>query len=118
MIRRPPRSTLFPYTTLFRSWTARTARAEPWVGLSRGGGIAPAKLGLAYDPTGLAAGEYRDTVIVSAENAKDSPARIAVAFVVHPCRATAITPDAQVSGALTTANCAAPHRAGAFARPY
>src|SRR3712207_9144149 len=23
MIRRPPRSTLFPYTTLFRSWPAR-----------------------------------------------------------------------------------------------
>src|SRR5260370_15556642 len=23
MIRRPPRSTLFPYTTLFRSWKAR-----------------------------------------------------------------------------------------------
>src|SRR2546430_3446245 len=23
MIRRPPRSTLFPYTTLFRSWTTR-----------------------------------------------------------------------------------------------
>src|SRR3712207_8613450 len=23
MIRRPPRSTLFPYTTLFRSWAAR-----------------------------------------------------------------------------------------------
>src|SRR3712207_9437470 len=26
MIRRPPRSTLFPYTTLFRSYTGRTAR--------------------------------------------------------------------------------------------
>src|SRR2546422_3079350 len=26
MIRRPPRSTLFPYTTLFRSWRRRTAR--------------------------------------------------------------------------------------------
>src|SRR2546422_1254538 len=25
MIRRPPRSTLFPYTTLFRSWWGRTA---------------------------------------------------------------------------------------------
>src|SRR6202161_4932847 len=25
MIRRPPRSTLFPYTTLFRSWRRRTA---------------------------------------------------------------------------------------------
>src|SRR3989449_6852563 len=32
MIRRPPRSTLFPYTTLFRSTTrqsARTSRAAP-----------------------------------------------------------------------------------------
>src|SRR2546421_4474119 len=29
MIRRPPRSTLFPYTTLFRSWVfARTAQKE------------------------------------------------------------------------------------------
>src|SRR2546422_4921752 len=27
MIRRPPRSTLFPYTTLFRSWDGRHARA-------------------------------------------------------------------------------------------
>src|SRR6266496_894365 len=26
MIRRPPRSTLFPYTTLFRSWRSRSAR--------------------------------------------------------------------------------------------
>src|SRR5258708_15365288 len=26
MIRRPPRSTLFPYTTLFRSWSAKIAR--------------------------------------------------------------------------------------------
>src|SRR6266581_2357852 len=29
MIRRPPRSTLFPYTTLFRSWTATAAYAAP-----------------------------------------------------------------------------------------
>src|SRR5689334_23403717 len=31
MIRRPPRSTLFPYTTLFRSFTSRptTERADP-----------------------------------------------------------------------------------------
>src|SRR2546429_3488556 len=28
MIRRPPRSTLFPYTTLFRSTRRRTARAS------------------------------------------------------------------------------------------
>src|SRR2546425_4035621 len=29
MIRRPPRSTLFPYTTLFRSQPARTSAASP-----------------------------------------------------------------------------------------
>src|SRR3712207_7038385 len=29
MIRRPPRSTLFPYTTLFRSVDPRLARVEP-----------------------------------------------------------------------------------------
>src|SRR2546425_3189834 len=28
MIRRPPRSTLFPYTTLFRSWA--DGHPEPW----------------------------------------------------------------------------------------
>src|SRR2546430_10476944 len=28
MIRRPPRSTLFPYTTLFRSWDARWHRYD------------------------------------------------------------------------------------------
>src|SRR3989454_12426305 len=31
MIRRPPRSTLFPYTTLFRSRDGRSERAGPWV---------------------------------------------------------------------------------------
>src|SRR2546425_3873203 len=31
MIRRPPRSTLFPYTTLFRSLLARPARPAPRV---------------------------------------------------------------------------------------
>src|SRR3712207_9503913 len=31
MIRRPPRSTLFPYTTLFRSATAGRARGPPLV---------------------------------------------------------------------------------------
>src|SRR3712207_7786151 len=29
MIRRPPRSTLFPYTTLFRSLAARARRRDP-----------------------------------------------------------------------------------------
>src|SRR3712207_7081850 len=33
MIRRPPRSTLFPYTTLFRSETVRLVRGLPELGL-------------------------------------------------------------------------------------
>src|SRR5438034_5223298 len=37
MIRRPPRSTLFPYTTLFRSWCFVLARTEP--GSKRGAGL-------------------------------------------------------------------------------
>src|SRR2546427_3384495 len=36
MIRRPPRSTLFPYTTLFRSRVARDARRSPRVSRVRG----------------------------------------------------------------------------------
>src|SRR5256885_7029226 len=51
MIRRPPRSTLFPYTTLFRSPSASTARRPPPTPLNSptapsttGAGIAPLKL--------------------------------------------------------------------------
>src|SRR2546429_5736217 len=36
MIRRPPRSTLFPYTTLFRSLTARDAIEDRVEGLDKG----------------------------------------------------------------------------------
>src|SRR6201990_3756871 len=40
MIRRPPRSTLFPYTTLFRSHPSRHL-CRPCFGLRRGGGGGP-----------------------------------------------------------------------------
>src|SRR3712207_7562629 len=40
MIRRPPRSTLFPYTTLFRSllseWVAALPRPAAWLSLDEG----------------------------------------------------------------------------------
>src|SRR5688572_31205623 len=36
MIRRPPRSTLFPYTTLFRSWVTRRRGASACRGRPRG----------------------------------------------------------------------------------
>src|SRR5438034_8002693 len=37
MIRRPPRSTLFPYTTLFRSWTVNQGGASGSTGVQKGG---------------------------------------------------------------------------------
>src|SRR5260221_8316940 len=45
MIRRPPRSTLFPYTTLFRSRSARAATVaahDYTLSQRRGGAISPA----------------------------------------------------------------------------
>src|SRR6266568_5847117 len=41
MIRRPPRSTLFPYTTLFRSGPAPGARLAPVEGSAPAGELAP-----------------------------------------------------------------------------
>src|SRR3712207_6962660 len=40
MIRRPPRSTLFPYTTLFRSWSL-LFEGHRWVDLRRFGRLDP-----------------------------------------------------------------------------
>src|SRR3712207_8596323 len=49
MIRRPPRSTLFPYTTLFRSkgWTPFDFQREAWAAYRRG------QSGLIHAPTGM-----------------------------------------------------------------
>src|SRR5437588_7307047 len=47
MIRRPPRSTLFPYTTLFRSLEGRAARRPFQVGRRVGGCSGRAALGRA-----------------------------------------------------------------------
>src|SRR5262245_63688743 len=46
MIRRPPRSTLFPYTTLFRSRGAGSpsSRRRPFCGLAAAAGLAAALL--------------------------------------------------------------------------
>jgi len=101
------------------SWSARLATGDAWLAfVGPTSGTAPAKLRLAFNPQGLPTGVYRDTVVVSAENANNSPARLPVEFAVHPCRVQTITPDAPVSDSLTTGTCAAPHRAGSFGRLY
>ncbi|HEX9485986.1 MAG TPA: hypothetical protein VF976_02885, partial [Gemmatimonadales bacterium] len=101
------------------SWSARLAMGGSWLGLvGPTSGTAPARLRLAFNPSGLPTGVYRDTVVVSAENAQGSPGRVPVEFVVHPCMPVPIALSAQLTDSLTTRDCTAPHRATGFARLY
>src|SRR2546429_6868023 len=59
MIRRPPRSTLFPYTTLFRSLFKWTAVRSPDVNVQVDGRIAAPQRGRADAPAVRAAGIRR-----------------------------------------------------------
>src|SRR3712207_8040908 len=55
MIRRPPRSTLFPYTTLFRSWAATAGATNAGAVRFEPAGAASTivHLTLEYEPEGL-----------------------------------------------------------------
>src|SRR2546427_4757034 len=58
MIRRPPRSTLFPYTTLFRSWSLtksapRAPGAAPAAGIEDGAATGPVPAPRPAGATGL-----------------------------------------------------------------
>src|SRR5471032_3437970 len=55
MIRRPPRSTLFPYTTLFRSWCAASATTGTTTSRT---GSAPSTLPRASSPTASRSEEH------------------------------------------------------------
>ncbi len=100
------------------SWSVRLRLGEQWLSVSPSDGIAPAKLHLSFNPLGLAAGVYRDTLLVTAENARGSPALVPVEFFVHPCRVVPITPDVELRDSLTTRDCSAPHKPTSFARVY
>src|SRR5256885_16748621 len=63
MIRRPPRSTLFPYTTLFRSSMVRGAWCAVLLGLAVGAG-APAALRAQEEDLGIAVGATAPAVTV------------------------------------------------------
>src|SRR3712207_9227445 len=59
MIRRPPRSTLFPYTTLFRSSRRRTRRGTP---VARGGD--EAGTGACQEPGARAPAFHRGSTLI------------------------------------------------------
>jgi len=102
------------------SWVAHFVRGDAWLAfVGPNSGTAPATLRIAFNPAGLPMGVYRDTVIVDAENAADSPGRVPVEFTLHPCQPTSVPPNAAaLQDSLTTADCSAPHRSKSFARVY
>src|SRR5256884_2460512 len=53
MIRRPPRSTLFPYTTLFRSQQARAREAGRYFGIGLALAVDPSVSNMGYVATAL-----------------------------------------------------------------
>src|SRR3712207_7956190 len=95
MIRRPPRSTLFPYTTLFRS-APRRAERQPDRGGLREGVRGPAVLGRGAAPVGLHGeqpGRDRKSTRLNSSHAnisyavfclekKTDPARVKILFSV------------------------------------
>src|SRR2546430_5815551 len=83
MIRRPPRSTLFPYTTLFRSPPARAhcrpcvrGRKPPGGSRDRGRGIAPASVEGDRKSTRLNSSHSQISYAVFCLKKKNTPTRI------------------------------------------
>src|SRR2546422_9137420 len=84
MIRRPPRSTLFPYTTLFRSLCSTGARDLRSLGRHAvGGGESSAALAVIFLVLLAAAIAYNLIVIWAAESWRRQP----------PARVTALPPE-------------------------
>jgi hypothetical protein len=65
------------------SWTASHNPAKTWLSFSRTAGGAPDSIPLTINSSGLTAGNYRDTVVVTASGATGSPAAIPVTLIVH-----------------------------------
>ncbi|HYR08446.1 MAG TPA: M6 family metalloprotease domain-containing protein, partial [Longimicrobium sp.] len=65
------------------AFRARTARGSAWLTVSPDTGNLPAMLTLTARPQGLAPGTYRDTLLVTSSAAGNSPARVAVEYLVQ-----------------------------------
>src|SRR5712692_70977 len=100
------------------AWNASVVQGSPWLSLGAASGTAPDTLPLWLAPSGLAAGDYRDTLVVASTGSGAGQLRIPVLFRVQPCAVLPIAVGSQVSGMLNGAACAAPHRSGRFAQLY
>src|SRR5256886_16797623 len=86
MIRRPPRSTLFPYTTLFRSYHLRVAAEAAAAGIPVLYYIAPQMWAWAPGRVRKLAAVRRLAVILPFEEAFFRERGVAATFVGHPLK--------------------------------
>ena len=100
---------------------ARRAQSSPWLTVTPDTlTLIPNEtksLQLSADPTGLADGLYRDTVVLQSVGAAGTPKRIPVAFVVY-CPVVLVAPDTLVAASLTTSSCLSRERPASFAVYY
>ncbi|MGA2384408.1 MAG: invasin domain 3-containing protein, partial [Gemmatimonadales bacterium] len=100
------------------SWSVKTVLGSPWLRPTVTTGAAPDTLSIAMDPTGLAAGVHRDTLVFTTGGVAAAPVLLPVEFRITGCIITDVTPGTQVTDTLTAADCGAPHRANHPARLY
>ena len=100
------------------SWAAQRALRAAWLSLDHANGTTPTPVTLTFDPTGLAPGVYRDTVVFAPRVAAGAATRVPIEFHVYPCIVTPISLDAPVADSLRTADCGAPHGTGQLGRLY
>lgn len=99
-------------------WTARRVGSGDWLDLETNAGATPGSLHLVADPTGLNAGVYRDTIVVSPTDPDLAPLRVPVALTVGECRPAAITVPTEVVDSLRATDCGSSHRPGGVARRF
>ena len=99
-------------------WTLAVIGASPWLQPAATGGTVPGTLSVSLDPSNLAEGTYRDTIAFSLSGTEIPPIKVPVEFTIQPCAVTNVTPPEARRDTITAADCAAPHRAGRFAKLY
>jgi len=73
-------------------WTAHRAADAPWLTIAAAPGSAPDTIRLALDPTGLAPGIYRDTIVIVPQDPSIAQLHVPVELRIVPLRAASRSP--------------------------
>lgn len=100
------------------AYSAERVGGSAWLILQDSAGTTPDSLHLRFDPAGLAAGTYRDTLILTPETDGSLPTRVPVTFTLGGCAPGQAAIGATITDSLQDSDCASPHHAGRPARRY